>query len=167
MSQHHDPIQDATARLAREVPPDRDLWPGIAARLDRPEASAPADNVVRPTFRPRQWGWMAAAAVLTLLVLVPSLRQSEQPTDVAALDRDYATVRDQVMTLVEARCQQLPSRACAPLLDGLATLDRSASGLSTALSALPTDSPERVALLARYRSTLDRAQDLRTRVARL
>jgi hypothetical protein len=167
-----DPILDATRRLARERQPDRDLWPGIAARLQPPATARSRQAGAVPTRRvPRAVATLAAAAVIAMVVIIPQytdpvVRQAE-PADVIRLDRAWASARAQLAREVADRCEQLPAVACAPYVTGLATLDRTADGLRTALASLPADADARPLLLERYRATVAEAHDLGARVASL
>lgn len=67
----HDEFQDlaeAARRLPRSIEPERDLWPGIEARLDETVEEPPAGRIVRPDFAFGRRGWLAAAAVLVACV---------------------------------------------------------------------------------------------------
>lgn len=62
------PLRDRLVALPREIPPARDLWPGIQARLE----SAPVPLPVSPF---RRWRWpLAVAAALALAATVQWLR---------------------------------------------------------------------------------------------
>ena len=165
---NQDPILDAAEQLDREQQPMRDLWPDIAARLDERAQPVVAPSRHRPSNWRRPRTWLAAAAVLTAIILAPrGWQQDTLPADVASLDHDYATARADLISVMENRCLTMPATACAPFLNGLAILDRTAEGLSTALAAMPADAPERPTLVANYRSTLDRTRSLHSRAARL
>lgn len=73
-------LQDAIGRLPRALTPDRDLWPGIEARLT-PRAAAPAGPA-----RVRRWGAIAAALLVTFSAGLLLGRQAGDPplTPVAA-----------------------------------------------------------------------------------
>jgi hypothetical protein len=177
----HDPILDAARRLRRDVQPPRDLWPGIAQRLDEPAASPPRPRreprrPAVPTAWQRRWhhlgsGLALAAAVIALVIFTrpgPSPAPSERAIDdLVIIDAAYQSAREDLADLLDARCQEWPATACAPLLDSAESLDRSAATLRTALASLPADSPTRAVLVERYRGTLDRTRDLTSRVAQL
>lgn len=64
-------LRDRARGLSREIAPSRDLWAGIAARID--EANAPAAPSVIDIGGHRRrplipWGWLAAAAVILVVV---------------------------------------------------------------------------------------------------
>jgi len=59
-----DRLQEALSQLPRGIEPGRDLWPGIAARLE------PRSEPARVRAVPR-WAWAAAAA--TVLVVASSI----------------------------------------------------------------------------------------------
>jgi hypothetical protein len=72
---HHDPTCDDASMppdlrlqlraLRRDLPPNRDLWPDIAARLDAPTAAA---TPVRAAAHRRAPAWFAMAASVCALV---------------------------------------------------------------------------------------------------
>jgi len=72
--------------LPRELPPTRDLWPGIEARLE--DTSSP--RVVRLPRRPRLgwpvWTGLAAAAALVLALLALPGRNGKPGPDSAAVE---------------------------------------------------------------------------------
>jgi hypothetical protein len=117
-------------QLPRELEPERDLWPGIAARLQAPTVA-------------RRMPWRAGLAVAaSLLVAVFAWRQ-------AAVDRHPAPMDDGTTRLVQAEAQAitreyqaaLDQYATMPvpheLVPGLATLDRSVADIRNALAADP------------------------------
>lgn len=56
--------------LPRGIAPSRDLWSGIAARIEQQEAAGPVVEIAsrrRPTALPRRWAPLAAAAVLLVV----------------------------------------------------------------------------------------------------
>lgn len=115
-------------QLPRELDPPRDLWPGIAARLQ-----APAPRRCRP------WpGVLALAACLCLAVgaalflrgpaaPAPGLEAELVQREAAALTREYEAA------LREFEGAPVP----APLAPALATLDASAEEIRGALSEQP------------------------------
>ena len=115
-------------QLPRELDPPRDLWPGIAARLQ-----APAPRRRRPWL-----GLLAMAACLCVAVGVafylrgpvapaPGLEAELVQREAEALTREYEAA------LREFEGAPLP----APLAPALATLDDSAAEIREALSEQP------------------------------
>lgn len=134
-------------QLPREIDPPRDLWPGIADRLQRPAA-------------PRRRPWFAAFAVAASLCVAAGLAwQLRQPATPApgfraelvqreaeALTREYQAALDQF--------QGAPMPE--PLAPALATLDRSAADIREAIAS----DPEAVFLLDQLRRTYSRRLSL-------
>ncbi|MBY6018876.1 hypothetical protein [Ferrimonas balearica] len=58
----HDPIESLAQNLSDELPPQRDLWPGIERGLDRPRSEP------KPTWQ-RVAGWLTPLLLGTLLGL--------------------------------------------------------------------------------------------------
>ena len=59
-----DRLLEEASRLSVDIPPERDLWPGIAARLEARQA---------PRFAPGRWRLVGAMAAAAALVAVSSL----------------------------------------------------------------------------------------------
>lgn len=137
-------------QLPREIDPPRDLWPGIASRLERPAA-------------PRRRPWFAVFAVAASLSLAVGLawqlRTPEPPQadfrvelvqrEAEALTREYQAALDQF------EGAPVP----APLEPALATLDRSAADIRVAIAS----DPEAVFLLDQLRRTYARRLTLTQR----
>jgi anti-sigma factor RsiW len=100
-------LLDEVAALPAEVAPPRDLWAGIAARIEAPAPAAVEEKVIPITrargWRPPQWVQMAAAAV----VLVVS---SSLVTLQFAGSRGDAAVQP----VAQAPVQQAPAQQAAP-----------------------------------------------------
>jgi hypothetical protein len=161
-------LNRALAGLAREVPPDRDLWPMIAARLE-----------------PRRGGrarWPLAAAAAVLLVAASSLitaqimRRSAPPVAAVAppaasdtgapriepatfgpghaLDPEYAAARQQLATMLARRIDRLPGSARQKVEHNLAELRRAADEINAALALQPGDALLEELLLNTYQDEL-------------
>ena len=163
MTDRHD-IDDAQLRLAlrglrRDVPPARDLWPDLAARL--------AQTPQRPaaTTAPRRWAPVFALAAS--LVLAIGVAWHLRPTPVAADDSARLIQREaQAMTReYHAALYELertaPPPAASPVTPALHELDRSAAQIRTALDR----DPDARFLLDRLRSTYARRLALTQRAA--
>lgn len=141
-------------QLPREMEPSRDLWPGIAARLQPPAARRHAGLV---------WGLALAASVLVAIVgwrLVaapaanapaPLATQSDPATHVVQAEERAITLEYRA-TL--AGYEQLPMPA--EIQPGLEVLDASARDIRSALAAHP-DSPR---LLRQLQRTYSRRLEL-------
>ncbi len=159
-------LDRALAGLARDLPPDRDLWPAIAAQLE-----------------PRRRGqarWPLAAAAAVLLVAASSLitaqimRRSEPPSAAGAapaasdtprvvpatfgpgyaLDPEYAAAREQLATMLARRIDRLPSSARQKVEHNLAELRRAADEINAALALQPGDALLEELLLNTYQDEL-------------
>ena len=182
----HDPPHDADPRLdahlhalPREIEPGRDLWPGVAARLEPRAAAA--------TSRRRGWAWQAAAGLLLVagssLLTATWLDRARGPgtmaahpvtttapapaadaEDVAAmpaafgpgtrLDADYVAARRQLTSVLEARMSRLPDSTRAKLAMNLAELRRAAEEINVALAEQPGDPLLQELLLKTYQDEL-------------
>lgn len=120
--------------LRRDVPPERDLWPDIAARIAR----AP-----RERHAPRPLRWMPALAVAASLALAigiawqqrpvpPPARAGAAPLQVEA----HAMTRQYQAALLELE-RSAPQATASPLAPTLRELDRSAAQIRTALDRDP------------------------------
>src|SRR5262245_31615760 len=83
MSNRHDPLDEALARLPRDVEPSRDLWRDIRAEITAPVPLAPRARRVSPRT---VWYTLAAAAALifatslvTWFVMRDSMQQPAAP----------------------------------------------------------------------------------------
>jgi len=161
-------LDRALAGLPRELPPENDLWPGIAAQLE-------------PRRAPRRWLPLAAAAVLLVvsssLITARVVRWSAAPAasiaTVAppatpdagvvrpasfgpghALDREYAAARQQLAAMLAQRMDRLPSSARQKVEDNLAQLHRATDEINAALALQPGDALLEELLLNTYQDEL-------------
>ncbi len=185
MTQDERTSQDAAARLDSrlrelplEVPPDRDLWPGIAARIDE-RVSQPA-----PATRPSAWLWQAAAALVLVAgssLLTASLLDRDRleqhpavavtptntvpPADGAIamqaafgpaghLDPEYLAARRQLTQMLDRRIATLPPSARAKLEFNLGEMRRAADEINAALTEQPGDPLLEELLLKTYQDEL-------------
>lgn len=160
-----DLIADARA-LPREIRPARELWTGIAPRLD--------GSVVRSLTARRQgrrrWIPLAAAAVLLVTASVLLTLQFAAPRNVTpalppaagiipastrAMDADLVlAARDLEQVLVEQRDRLAPA-TIATLERNLAVIDRAIEESRAALAADPANRDLRALLLGAHRQKLD------------
>ena len=161
-------LDRALAGLPRELPPESDLWPGIAAQLE-------------PRRAPRRWLPLAAAAVLLVvsssLITARVVRWSAAPAapiaTVAppatpdagvvrpasfgpghALDPEYAAARQQLAAMLAQRMDRLPSSARQKVEDNLAQLHRATDEINAALALQPGDALLEELLLNTYQDEL-------------
>jgi hypothetical protein len=127
-------------RVPRDLEPERDLWPGIAAR-------------VRARRRAARWRLAALAAGLVLAVGAllwrgPSaeevpLQASTKPTETVGLaayaetDRTLAAIRDELQRSIEARQDRLPPETRTLVFENLRTIDRAIAEIERALDGAP------------------------------
>lgn len=166
-----DPLREELANLPREVAPRRDLWPGIAVRLEAPRAGAiapPGDpQPRRRRSTPPLWlapAGLAAAALLFIVLNRAPLTHDDVASGhdaaIVALDRDYDLVRTDLLAALSVRCGNDASAGCAELRGGLDDLDRSAHELRQALGKLPADSATAGWLTSRFQRHLNLASAL-------
>ena len=127
-------------QLPREIDPPRDLFPGIAARLQRPAA-------------PRRKPWFAGLAVAASLCVAAGLAwQLRQPAPAPADFRAELVQREAAALTLEYRAaldQFEGAPMPEPLQPTLATLDESAADIRRAIER----DPEAVFLLDQLRRT--------------
>jgi hypothetical protein len=158
-------IDQAIARLPREVPPDRDLWPAIAAGLE-------------PRLATRRWLPAVAAAVVLVaassLITAQLVRRAARPVAAVAppaapaavsaaraafgpghaLDKEYAAARQQLAAMLARRIDRLPRSARQKLEDNLAEMQRAADEINAALALQPGDPLLEELLLNTYQDEL-------------
>jgi len=138
--------------LARDLPPARDLWPGIAAAIE-------ADNVTAragvPAARRPRWlpaaGMAAAVALVTLGVLIGQYTSKQNiveypkpvtasPIIPAALrDAEYRKQRDELLVEVKQKLAGMPPAERDKVAGSLATLQRSIQEIEAALGKDPAN----------------------------
>jgi hypothetical protein len=141
--------------LARDLPPARDLWPGIAAAIEADKLSRRAETTVarRPRWLPAA-GMAAAVALVALGVLigqytakqpnveVADVGKSATPTAIipAALrDAEYRKQRDELLVEVKQKLAGMPAAERAKVAGSLATLQRSIQEIEAALGRDPAN----------------------------
>jgi hypothetical protein len=142
---------DPSSALSQEIQPPRDLWPGIASRLDEPEARW---NRFAPLIVP-----LAAAAGIAAIAIVGvfSLSSPEDPTvaavprsssetvatsapaplPVAQVEIGFVQTRAALVKMVQARKGTMAPEQVAELERTLATVDSAARDLHVALELDP------------------------------
>ena len=161
-------LDRALAGLPRELPPENDLWPGIAAQLE-------------PRRAPRRWLPLAAAAVLLVvsssLITAQLVRRSAAPAAPVAtvappatpaagvvrpasfgpghvLNPEYVAARQQLAAMLAQRMDRLPSSARQKVEDNLAQLHRATDEINAALALQPGDALLEELLLNTYQDEL-------------
>ena len=138
-------------QLPHELDPPRDLWPGIAARLDRPSPR-------------RRWPWVTGLAMAACLVLAVAVGTGLRPASVPVpADPTALLVQRETQALVleyEAALREFDGAPVPePLAPALATLDASAEQIRAALA----QDPDRLQLLEQLRRTYARRLSLTQR----
>jgi len=140
-------------QLAQNVPPARDLWPGIVQAIEahRAEAAAPA-RVTRSRWLPAV-GMAAAVALVTIGVFIgrgmapaPQTIAGTQNTQgevnlmpAALRDANYRKQRDALLLEVNNRLKTMPADEREKVAASLATLRRSIGEIEAALGRDPAN----------------------------
>jgi hypothetical protein len=167
------------AALPRSVTPPRDLWPGIARRVERERS-----------WRGAGWGPVALAAAATVVVgLVAVLWSGSVPSQVrtveipasspgtrllagaavvsdpvlAAAVRDYEAATNALLEALQQRRARLQPEAFAAVQTNLEVIDRALAEVRQALASDPTN-PELGRMLV---STYQKKVDVLSRVVKL
>ena len=174
-----DPLDRAVARLPRDVPPSRDLWPAISSAI-RESSTVAESKPVRPM---RLWLQIAAgfllilaSSVTTYFVMQRSMeRDALQARQEAArrlmeapvlpampvsfagaesLGADYLQTRATLNAEFQKRIADLPPAARTRLQSDLADLRRAATDIAATLSTHPSHPLLQELLLSTYQSEL-------------
>lgn len=129
------------AALPRELAPQRDRWPAIAA------------TITAPTLRSAARGWLPAALAAGLALMLVSggagvwigyelggnagsLAPTAQPA-MEIIERDYALARESYLREIALRGTHLDAATRAALQQNLAIIDRAVHDLHTAMVVDP------------------------------
>jgi len=144
-------LHDPGSALPQEIQPRRDLWPGIASRLDEPEARW-------TRFAPLVVPLAAAAGIAAIAIVGAFSLFSPEDSTVAAVPRGssetvantaparlpaaqveigFVQTRAVLVRMVEARKSTLTSEQVAALEHTLSTIDSAAQDLHAALNFDP------------------------------
>jgi hypothetical protein len=180
-----DPLDDALASVAREVRPERDLWPAIRAEID---AAPIARDIHRSSGWRTQSRWLQMAAgvlliigtsVITYLVTRQSMQEqvARAPAEVVSapvvnatpasfgfgqetLGADYVKARAGLDTAFKERLAALPPSDRAKVERNLADLRRAADEISTTLAQHPSDPLLQELLMSTYQRELQLLADV-------
>jgi predicted anti-sigma-YlaC factor YlaD len=150
----------AATALPREIQPARNLWPGIAARLEAPPRRATAW---------KRWAPLAIAASVLVAVtalLTERLTNPDTPTTTGATqaavrtatfdaDREYAMATDDLERLLAERRAQMAPATVAVLERNLALIDAAIAESRAALAADPANADLRALLWGAHRQKLE------------
>jgi hypothetical protein len=165
-------LDEALDTLPRDVPPDRDLWPAIATRLERSTAEP------RRALKSRGWTWQVAAAIVLVaassLITAALIRRHDGPQVAQApasaaddaqlvpaafgptysLSPEYQTAHRQLSAMLQQRIGQMPPAARQKLEINLGELRHAASEINAALAEQPGDPLLEELLLNTYQEEL-------------
>ena len=162
MSDKQDPraekLDERVADMAREVMPERDLWPEISSRLE-PRGRAASNS--RAAWQPRGWAsiGVAAAAGYLFATWFPLASMFTQPGQLT----QPAQLRAELLAEIQPTLDQLPASTRAVVETDLAGFEHAWLGIEEASETEP-DNPLLNELLM---SAQDRAQSVRDQLARL
>ena len=151
-------LKRQTSELPESILPDRDLWPGIKAKIDRP-----APIIDFGLFRGGQkrisvLRYVMAAAALVIMMLgvraiveLDSARENLPATPIVAedpetnrIEQEYAAAKEELLSVLRARQSSMDEEALETLAiveENLAIIEGAARTINDALADDP-DSPE-------------------------
>ncbi len=175
-------LRDETAALPREIAPERDLWPEIAARLagSREDATGTVVTFRRPgraIRRSSTWSYLIAAAAILLFMLgapvmldrshAPEAVPADPLADAPGLPDDaefkrvaaqYIEARNQLATLLAQRRNDIAPETLAVVEENLSVIASAVSEIEMALAKEPQSRELERMLYAVYRSEVDLLQ---------
>lgn len=174
------PLDERLSKLPAEIPPGRDLWPEISARIDAGRSRA---------HRPARGAWwrpvLAAASVAVVAILATNLQrgdESPQPETVPAgpaapvaatfgpgheLGGGYLAARAGLTDDLERRLEALAPETRESVLENLATIRRATAEINAALGEDPANVLLQHQLLAAYQDELSVLANLQRVTGRL
>lgn len=170
-------LRDAIGRLPEEIPPGRDLWPGIRAQLEaeRVRALPTAPTAHEASAAPQRGrrvslpvGWVAAAAAVLVLATAtvtwrlrdpaPSPVAQERPdplSDGLVTFASYERSAAELTMLLEQRAERLEPATRAVLERSLRTIDEALQEARDALALDPASPGGRAFVEAAWRQKID------------
>ncbi len=148
-------LLDQASRLRKDIPPERDLWPGIEAAI--------ADATPAGRRDPGRNRWPAAAAlaatlVLALLIGYGAGRGTPEGSNGATALQPVSLVeaaglletRRTMAAEIEAGLHRLPPDAQAVVIENLATIGTALDEIDAVLAEAPPSGLDRQVLMALY-----------------
>lgn len=151
----------AAADLPREIRPPRDLWAGIDARLDRPEAVAPRAARRRPASGLPRWALVAAALALVVVTAAVTSILTRRWDEAMALKlhppgkEEARFLAASQELLVGLEDQELSPETMAIVRRNLEVIDAAIAELRAALARDPGNGELTRMLLATYQRKID------------
>lgn len=186
MTEHNDRSRRLDERLSKlpdEIPPSRDLWPEIAARIGDRDHRRPGpfrQPSRRPAWRPTA---AAAAAVLVAVVAVGLYRGGEPRQEVGTagpavpmnstfgpghdLGSGYLAARAGLAGTLDQSLEALPPETRAIVRENLETIRRAAAEINAALGADPANVLLQQQLMSAYQDELSVLANLQRATERL
>jgi anti-sigma factor RsiW len=175
-------IESARA-LPKELPPERDLWPELAARLEersawwrrafpglRPAATAPG----------RRWAFAAGFAAILVVVAVMTvlllrertgpvkrragadrrevMRAGAPPEDFALAEAEYAEAAERLLSALKEREPSLSPDSVATIEENVRTIRSALAEIKGAMEKHPGNRDLNALLMATYRKEVDLLQ---------
>ncbi|HYO45666.1 MAG TPA: zf-HC2 domain-containing protein [Gemmatimonadota bacterium] len=150
----------AAAVLPREIMPPRDLWVGIDARLDRPEAVAPRAARGRPASGLPRWALVAAALALVVVTAAVASILTRRWDEAMALKlrppgEEARFLAASQELLVGLEDQDLSPETMAIVRRNLEVIDAAIAELRVALERDPGNAELTRMLLATYQQKIE------------
>ena len=166
-------VVEVARELPREIAPERDLWPAIAARIEADKVVVGGFGATRAVWR-RGRAWLAAAAlvVLAATVLVLAWRGRQPALHVASGNRPridlrlasleldsvrstYAKARQELLTLLSARRSELSPETVKVIEENVVIIDDAVEKIQAALAKDPGNRELNMLLVTAYRQEID------------
>ena len=172
-------LDERLSKLPDEIPPARDLWPEIAARIGGRDERRPGP-FRRPAWRPVA---AAAAAVLAVVAAVGLYRGGEPQREVGTagpavpmastfgpghdLGSGYLAARAGLADTLEQNLEALPPETRAVVRENLETIRRAAAEINAALGTDPANVLLQQQLMSAYQDELSVLANLQRATERL
>ena len=163
-----DALVHAAAKLSQEIAPARDLWPGIAERLDHQQAprrafrwpvALAAGFLVAAVSALLTWGLMREPAVAPsgTQVATTQPQPAVQPVRYGPntpLGEAQLAARDELLARFRTRLDQMSPETRASVVKNLAVIQRAADEIDAALAQDPASGLLTELLVSTYRKEL-------------